>query len=242
MNSPGTATVRGLTARASPSRRPVSPQSSAATEGERNALPATSEPGNPTFVAIDFETATSRADSACAIGLVRVVDGVLTHRMACPIRPPRKEFTFTRVHGIAWRDVMAAPTFAEIWPELSVLLDGARFLAAHNARFDRAVLDACCRRSGLRVPALPFRCTVQLARRAWGLSPATLPAVCRMLGIPLRHHDAGSDAEACARIVLAAAQEGLRMGESKKPPGTGRPRRRESPDDRVQEDRHRRGS
>ena len=29
-------------------------------------------------------------------------------------------------------------------------------------------------------------------------------------GIPLRHHDSGSDAEACARIVLAAAAEGWR--------------------------------
>jgi DNA polymerase-3 subunit epsilon len=151
------------------------------------------------------------------------------------------EFTYTHIHGIAWRDVMAAPTFAEIWPELCTLLDGARFLAAHNARFDRAVLEACCRRAGLRVPALPFRCTVQLARRVWGLSPTTLPAVCRRLGIPLRHHDAGSDAEACARVVLAAAQEGLRMGESKEPPEPGRPRRRELRNDRVQEDRHRRG-
>lgn len=203
--------------------------------------PARSDPVNPTFAAIDFETATSRADSACAIGLVRVVDGAITHRTSCLLRPPREEFTFTHIHGIAWRDVMAAPTFAEIWPELCALLDGARFLAAHNARFDRAVLEACCRRAGLSAPALPFRCTVQLARRVWSLSPTTLPVVCRRLGIPLRHHDAGSDAEACARVVLAAAQEKLRMGESKEPPGTGRPRRRESPDDRVQEDRHRRG-
>lgn len=196
-------------------------------------LSAKSEPGNPTFVAIDFETATSRADSACAIGLVRVVDGSIEHRTACLLRPPRREFTFTHIHGIAWRDVTAAPTFAEVWPELRALLDGARFLAAHNARFDRAVLEACCLRAGLRVPALPFRCTVQLARRVWGLSPTTLPAVCLKLGIPLRHHDAGSDAEACARVVLAAAQEGLRMGESKEPPETGRPRRGELRNDRV---------
>jgi hypothetical protein len=30
--------------------------------------------------------------------------------------------------------------------------------------------------------------------------------VCRHLRIPLRHHDAGSDAEACARIVIAALE------------------------------------
>jgi DNA polymerase-3 subunit epsilon len=31
-----------------------------------------------------------------------------------------------------------------------------------------------------------------------------LPNVCSYLGIPLDHHNAASDAEACARIVLAA--------------------------------------
>lgn len=45
---------------------------------------------------------------------------------------------------------------------------------------------------------------MKLARRTWGLRPAKLPDVCRHLGIGLRHHDALSDAEACARIVLAA--------------------------------------
>jgi DNA polymerase-3 subunit epsilon len=32
-----------------------------------------------------------------------------------------------------------------------------------------------------------------------------LKSVCRRLGIALNHHDAGSDAEACARIVIAAS-------------------------------------
>jgi dihydroorotate dehydrogenase len=41
-------------------------------------------------------------------------------------------------------------------------------------------------------------------QRRWGLRPNDLPSVCRRLGIGLVHHDAGSDAEACARIVIAA--------------------------------------
>ena len=58
--------------------------------------------------------------------------------------------------------------------------------------------------AGLTAPELPFLCTVRLSRRRWGLSPNDLPSVCRRLGIGLIHHDPGSDAEACARIVLAA--------------------------------------
>lgn len=101
--------------------------------------------------------------------------------------------------------VAAAPVFADVWPGLVPLLDGAAFLAAHNAAFDRRVLGACCAAAGLAAPAVPFACTVQIARRTWGCRPANLPAVCRRLGIPLVHHDPGSDAEACARIVIASA-------------------------------------
>ena len=56
----------------------------------------------------------------------------------------------------------------------------------------------------MRVPELSFVCTVKLARQTWGARPNNLVAVCRRLGIGLKHHDAGSDAEACARIVIAA--------------------------------------
>lgn len=84
---------------------------------------------------------------------------------------------------------------------------GAHFIAAHNASFDAGVLRACCEQAGLRPPSQPFVCTVQVARRAWNLRPTKLPDVCRHLGLPLRHHDALSDAEACANIVLAAAQD-----------------------------------
>jgi DNA polymerase III subunit epsilon len=47
-------------------------------------------------------------------------------------------------------------------------------------------------------------CTVQLARKTWQLHPTKLPNVCDYLNIPLEHHQALSDAEACARIVIAA--------------------------------------
>ncbi len=157
------------------------------------------------FVAIDFETADHGADSACAVGLVRVEGARIVARETVLIRPPRSRILFTHVHGITWPMVKDAPVFKDVWVKLSPLLDGAEFLAAHNAPFDRGVLAACCRAHGLPVPALQFVCTVQIARRTWALKPANLPAVCRRLGIGLMHHDAGSDAEACARIVIAAA-------------------------------------
>jgi DNA polymerase-3 subunit epsilon len=158
----------------------------------------------PTFTALDFETADPGRDSACAVALVRVEDGVVVAREARLIRPPRRAFHFTHIHGITWERVADAPTFRDVWPELAPLVDGVAFLAAHNAAFDRSVLAACCDRAGLAPPPIPFRCTVQLARKEWNLFPTKLPDVCRHLGIPLNHHDALSDAEACAQIVVRA--------------------------------------
>jgi DNA polymerase III subunit epsilon len=161
-------------------------------------------PADGTFVAIDFETADHGPDSACAIGLVRIEGRSVVRREALLIRPPRPRFLFTHIHGITWEMVKDAPTFADAWIGLSPLLDGACALVAHNAPFDRRVLAACCAAGGLQVPDLPFLCTVQLARRHWRQKPNDLASVCRRLGIGLVHHDPGSDAEACARIVIAA--------------------------------------
>lgn len=155
-------------------------------------------------MAIDFETADPASDSACAVALVRVEDGRVVRREQRLIRPPRSRFHFTHIHGIRWQDVERCPTFAAVWPELAPVLDGVAFLAAHNASFDRRVLEACCAAAGLTPPSLPYRCTVQVARAAWRLFPTRLPDVCRYLDIPLVHHDPMSDAEACARIVVAA--------------------------------------
>jgi len=158
----------------------------------------------PTFVALDFETADYPRDSACALGLVRVENHQIVQRTYSLIKPPRQRFIFTYLHGITWEKVANQPTFGELWPTLTPMLEGIDFLAAHNASFDRSVLHSCCAAAGLAPPKLPFRCTVQLARQTWNINPSKLNNVCDHLGIPLEHHHAASDAAACALIVIAA--------------------------------------
>lgn len=158
------------------------------------------------FVAIDFETADLGRDSACALAVVRVERGRIAHKAVRLIRPPRRSFAFTHIHGITWAQVRNEPDFEEVWRDMRPLVDGVRFIAAHNASFDRGVLKACCDAARMKMPELPFECTVQLARKRWNLYPTKLPNVCTHLGIPLKHHEPGSDAEACARIVLAARE------------------------------------
>lgn len=157
-----------------------------------------------TFVALDFETADHKPDSACAIGVVQVVDYQIAQRFYALIRPPRQRFRFTHIHGICWRDVADQPTFGELWPRVSSILKDADFIAAHHAAFDKGVLHESCRAHGVTPPTHDFTCTVKLARRTWNIYPTKLSDVCRFLDIPLNHHHALSDAEACAQIVIAA--------------------------------------
>jgi DNA polymerase-3 subunit epsilon len=171
----------------------------------------------PNFVAIDFETGDNGRDSAISVALVVVRGGRITGSISRLIRPPRKRVMFTEIHGLTWDDVKDAPDFAGVWPDLAEAVAGADFLAAHNAAFDRGVLENCCAVHGLPNPAKPFLCTVQLARDVWNLRPTKLPDVCRYLALPLNHHEALSDATACANIVLAAVQDGYDLG--KRVPG-----------------------
>jgi len=63
--------------------------------------------------------------------------------------------------------------------------------------------------AGVAPPDIKYLCTMKLARHLWGLHPTKLPDVSRHLGITLNHHNAQSDAMACAKIVLKASKEGI---------------------------------
>jgi DNA polymerase-3 subunit epsilon len=100
------------------------------------------------------------------------------------------------------------PSFCDIWPEFAQKLENVDFLAAHNASFDRSVLKACCETSGHQTTSSPFLCTVKVARAAWEIFPTKLSDVALKLQIPLQHHDAESDATACAKIMIKAREKG----------------------------------
>jgi len=160
------------------------------------------------FAALDFETASYERESACALSIVIGENDRIQTTWARLIRPPRPTFLFTYLHGISWEDVRDQMTFGELWPQINALLSGVDFLVAHNASFDRGVMNACCLHAGIPLLEKPYVCTVRVARAVWNLRPTKLSDVCTYLNIPLNHHNALSDAQACARILLAAKNQG----------------------------------
>lgn len=158
------------------------------------------------IVAIDFETANYHAYSAIAVGVTVIEGREIRESRSWLIRPPSFWFVpaFIDIHGIEPDDVRDAPTFGELWSDLAPYLQGAKLLA-HNAAFDRRVLDATAGYYDIDPPPAEWICTLAIARQKWPDLPRhKLNIVCEHLNIPLNHHDAESDALAAAKIYLAA--------------------------------------
>lgn len=162
------------------------------------------------FVAIDFETANSFPASPCAVGMVRVVEGQIQESLSMLFKPPYPNNWFhegnIRVHGIKPEDVVDAPEFEEILPELLLFTDGLP-LIAHNASFDMGVLRASAEAVRFDLPDLSYACSLAMARRTYSLESYRLNAVAFAIGHEeFQHHDALADSDACARITLNMAQ------------------------------------
>ncbi len=158
------------------------------------------------FCAIDFETANASSLSACSLGVSVIEDGVLVESWSTLICPPKGADEFLihniMIHGITKKMVEDAPCFFDIYERLERAMKDA-VLCAHNAEFDMKVLRSLCTYYKIKLPENPYFCTVRLSRSALPfLARHRLNLVAEYFGIELHHHDASSDARACALIVL----------------------------------------
>ncbi len=157
-----------------------------------------------TFTAIDFETAT--AFHPCSVGIVTVENGIIVDEFVSLIKPPNNLYSpFTiQVHGIYPRDTVNAKSFAQVYPEIQKRLQN-RVIVAHNESFDRNVLTKSMALYNLNYTDLNlasrWECTVKIYKDK-GLKPTKLSDCCREMKIQLNHHEALSDARACAKLYL----------------------------------------
>jgi DNA polymerase-3 subunit epsilon len=117
-----------------------------------------------------------------------------------PGRDPGPSFA----HGIYADDLVDAPSFEDVAPELAEILDGC-VIAAHNVNFDSSFLRYEFRRLGVAFPDHPLLDTI---RAGWALGCVTsgdsrkLVDLCAREGIALENaHTAMGDASAVAELV-----------------------------------------
>jgi len=162
------------------------------------------------FVAIDFETAVSH--HVCAVGIVTVEDGCIAEKYYSLVQPPDNYYNWrtVEVHGIRPQDTVQAPLFCDIFPEIQKRLEG-KLVVAHNESFDRNVLkksmaDNCLDYDELNISDR-WECTMKMCRKSDKYPSGKLNECCAVEGIKLNHHEALSDALACAQLYMRLKSE-----------------------------------
>lgn len=154
---------------------------------------------NLNFVAIDFETMTAELTSACAIGLVKVINGNIQQEFYSLINPipDSREQNNTHVHGITPEMVADAPTFEQLFPTLKSFITDLP-IVCHNRGADINIMQRCMDYYGLTgIDTANNYCTFEMTGQS-------LTACCKQYGIPMgEHHNALDDAMACAKVFLA---------------------------------------
>ena len=152
------------------------------------------------FTAIDFETATWSPDSICQLGLVRVESGKVIEKISKLVQPPKNAYYHKniQIHGITPADTKEQPFFEDVWFEVRHFIEDM-VVVAHNANFDVNCLRSTLAYYDLVQPDFEVRCTRVIYRRG-------LAYLSKKYKIPLQHHDALSDANACAQLYLKHLQ------------------------------------
>jgi len=154
------------------------------------------------FIAIDVETAIGKRWSICQIGISIVENGIVTSTISELVQPPNNEYSHwnTRIHGITSEMTENKPLFPEVWKRIYPLIYSKK-IVAHNASFDISCLEQALEYYEIQLPHFDYDCTYQM-------SGQKLVDACCAYNISLEsHHNAGCDAEACAKLYLKLINE-----------------------------------
>ncbi|MCH5139054.1 3'-5' exoribonuclease [Clostridiaceae bacterium UIB06] len=161
------------------------------------------------FIAIDFETANEKRNSACSIGIVVVKNGHVVEKIHYLIRPKEMRFMPINIgiHGIRPSMVENEARFDKVWEKIKHHFKD-NLVIAHNASFDISVLRKSAELYDIELPEFRYICTMKLAKNFYKeIENAKLNTVSDFLGYKFKHHDALYDALACSNILFNISEE-----------------------------------
>lgn len=152
------------------------------------------------FLDLEMTGLHARDDRVIEICVERCRGERVEARLATLVRPESGAFGNAHIHGIEPTDLLRAPSFAEIAPEVEAILAGG-IPVAHAASWDVAFLEAELARAGRPQKVGPFLDTLALSRRSFSFASHRLSALCEEMGIErARAHRAGDDVAALRSV------------------------------------------
>jgi DNA polymerase-3 subunit epsilon len=159
------------------------------------------------FVVIDFETTGFPSEPGAAIIEVAAINHRGETLLNTLINPERRiPYAASKVNGIYDKDVLNAPTFAQVYDQLAGVLEGQRAIA-YNHEFEKGMLAVCCRRHELALPATDWSCAMRAYAKYRGLRWFTkLTAACATEGIVVENaHRALGDCKLTLALMYTMA-------------------------------------
>jgi len=146
------------------------------------------------YTAIDIETATPKLWSICQIGIVKVENFEIVDERLINIKPPDNTYSHfnTLIHGMSCHDTECEMCFNEHWKEINQYIEG-QLVIAHNINFDINSIIQTLEYYNIPAPKFNTFCTYHATGHR-------LIDICNSYGIDIVHHNALSDAIACAKI------------------------------------------
>lgn len=154
---------------------------------------------------LDFETTGFKRNRAVSLGIVHYENKIRISEKYYMINPMEQiEPMARRIHGISNEDVMSAPTFLELWDEISKYIEGCTIIA-HNAQYDLRVLKGELERYHIKCKDFDVICTCENARKLHlPVANNKLDTLCDYFHLNLKnHHNALDDTVACENIYFS---------------------------------------
>ncbi len=159
---------------------------------------------NADFIALDFETATNKMDSACSVGIAVVANLSIAETYYSLIQPPGNQYldANSKIHGITPADtVNTDPAFMVLRVLFPYFTAGIPVLA-HNATFDMSVLHQSL---GYHASGIDFKYidTMDMIK-PYSPPKRGLADCASFFGIDIGcHHNALDDAITCAMVAIS---------------------------------------
>lgn len=139
------------------------------------------------FVILDLETTGLNDDPKVDIVEIAIVSHHGEILLNTLVKPTQSiPLVASRIHGIHDKDVIDAPSFVDIYPQLEALLNG-KIVVAYNHTFEQDILRTVCRRAQKpQLTPMEWYCAMRSYSVYRGATRfQKLTAACQREGIPL---------------------------------------------------------